>query len=443
MHEALERLDAIFDSIDPPTNSGIYNAQTRGMAPLHLIFAGGDSAAQAAARKRIADYLRGLPRLRELRATDERVALDRLDIPAGAADTRRFLPVRGAEGVALSSGSAIQFAYLVSTALRLSAEAGAPVDEDMRLLYDFLLDDTLRFYWEEAPAWHWVGAYENLRERTEARFGFWLRLGPDHFRAFIDYDLHVFAIAADLRAAMAARPALADRGDLALVNEVLDQGFRALRERLDGGETGDGFGFDRGYWRQGIGFEYTACEGPEPPAEPCGPPAADHPDVSHAQRWPHWLASFRAAARARGDETLAAELDARRRGLARQIAREALTWREGRPVLRNFIDGTDGWYRYDEGGRGYGHPPSSLTGWAFGFGAYALLAPLDERLARAQRTFCRVIESDLEADIDFRMKFYSQNPITPRPADQPAKDDYRQEVPALFACRAYRAMGCF
>ncbi|MEI4197526.1 hypothetical protein [Roseovarius sp. E0-M6] len=445
--ESLVRIDEILSGISPPTNTGIYQAYNLARAPLDLVYgAEGNQVAEAKVRLSLADYLRELPRigtLQEMHGTV--VKIDGFSVKNGS-ESRRRVPVAvvpGSGEAALSSGSAIQFGFLVSTALRSAADAGSSVDAEIRALYEFTMNDTLRFYWLEAPAWHWAGVYPNRKARSAARFGYFLRLRPAFFQAFTDYDLHIFALAANLRITLAEWPELARAGDLALIDEVLDTAFRAVEERMDGGESGDGFGFDRGRWRDANGFEYTACESAAPPQAPCGPPAADHPDVSHAQRWPQWLRSLSGAAELRGRIDLAKELEDRRVGLARQISGAALYWRDQRPVLRNFISGADGWYRYDKDVKGYGHPPSSLTGWAFGFGAYSALAPLNPDLAKAYREFCSVIQSDDPKDVAFRVKFYSQNPISPRPADAPAKDDYGTSSPAVFACRAYAALGCF
>src|SRR3546814_8363111 len=84
-------------------------------------------------------------------------------------------------------------------------------DLNLRMISAYLARDFLRFFWLEAPAWHWSGALEGgMKERALARLDGGKKMQKRRFfRGFLDYDMHVMAVAADLKAATPIRPDLA------------------------------------------------------------------------------------------------------------------------------------------------------------------------------------------------------------------------------------------
>lgn len=471
----LERVDMLYarllQSLVPSEGETIYQAYQTGQPIVRYVFARGSSRAQLAILEQTASFLAGLPRYADLpgrslldplarglegqggraakigEAIAQRGAsFDGLPLPTRAElDDYRTFPMRQGERLAITSGNAQQFGYLLAEITRLAADKTPPPGGErawrsaLRRIHDFAAHDTLRFYWLEMPGWHWAGAYPNVRARTLAKLAGEPKLTPRRFfRAFIDYDLHLFAIAADLVAAERAAPWLIDDpADRAAVIDAHAIGLRVLKERIDRGPGGQGFGFDRGYWRDNPVAAYASCTDPRPPAAECR--WAEYvSDISHAQRWPSWLESFAAADDGK-DAALIAHWQA---GLARSLAEKVLSKdAAGRPLMRNFMDGHDGWYLFtgtQPGGSG--SRPSSLTGWAMRYGAWAQLAPLDGRIAEAHRRFCAVIASRDAADIAFRTRNYGAPGADPANGFMSTKDEYGPDSYYVLPCRIGAAM---
>jgi len=439
---------ATIERLDPRSGDAMYIAQQTATPLVHAIFTLGTDDQRARALAVTADLIRSLPTADQLREESAADSFDGFPIPNGRAVSRRHLfPMRVDGRLKMLSANAQQFSYLLSTLLRLAAQSRPAEgrsdrwEADLAALYGFLIDDILRFYWLEAPAWHWAGAYPNMRARTFARLDGDPKLAPRRFfRAFTDYDLHLFAIAADLKATQRIAPQLvrspADRSLVADANAI---GMRVLRARIDMGPEGRGFAFDRGMWDDNPSTQYAACRSPLPPPAPC-PGREVTQDVSHAQRWPWWLQSFGEAARGTPDEPIIRKW---RRALARQIGEKVIRFdADRRPLMTNFIDGRDGWYNLvTKDGVLSGHRPSSLTGWSMRYGAWALLAPLSARLADGYRAFCRVIVSDDPADITFRTRNYGAPGDVPSTGFASETDEFGSSSLYLEPCRIYRAMG--
>lgn len=258
------------------------------------------------------------------------------------------------------------------------------------------------------------------------------------FRAFTDYDLHVLAIAADILATHRRAPWLRrSQEDNALIRDMNSIAARVLRERVSTGPDGRGFHFDRGAWRDNPVAAYARCTEPTLPRREC--PAEDYvTDVSHGQRWPVWLASFAEAARGTPEE---ARVELWRRNLARQVVEQVVRFdAAGRPVMANFLDGSDGWYNVVQTGSGTGHRPSSLTGWAMRMGNWQLLADYDPRIREVYARFCRVITSNDPADIRFRTERYGAPGPDPANGYASARDEFGADSFYVLPCRIYGAL---
>ena len=456
-------------SLDPEVGQTLYDAYQRGLPLVHAAFLGDDEDAQLAMLQKTAGFIESLPTYGQLIkpsiGAGLAVNLQRRDGAAGAVgtilskttdsfdglaieydprlDDYRLFPMRSDGRLRITSGNAQQFAYLLSSMVRLAAVRSPPSGREaewmaaVRVVHAFVLHDTLRLYWTEMPAWHWAGAYPNMRERTAARLRNDPKLAPRvFFRAFTDYDMHVLAIGADLAAAHRSAPWLApNAADRLLAREVAETGLTVLRLRADLGIDGRGFGFDRGYWRDNPVAAYALCRDLVPPRQECRWEAYVT-DVSHGQRWPMWLDSFAAAARDTPEATWIAAL---RRGLARDIADKVIRYDAAdRPIMTNFIDGNDGWYNLTEES---GHRPSSLTGWSMRGGAWALLFEDEPRLADAYRRFCEVISSSDPDDIKFRIRFYGAPGPNRENGFVPTQDDFGATSFWTIPCKIYLTPG--
>ncbi len=473
----LDRLDELYarliDSLAITNGEALYQAYQAGQPIVHYVFTHGNSEAQLAVLEKTAAFIHTIPRYRNLpgrsvfggvaealeagggtsarlgEAIATRTAsFDRLPLPSRAElDDYRIFPIKDGERLAITSGNAQQFGYLIAELTRLAAAATPPAGREQQwraalgTVHDFAAHDTLRFYWLEMPGWHWAGAYPNVRARTLAKLDGEPKLKTRiFFRAFIDYDVHLFAIAADLVAAERTAPWLTrNRGDRAAVLDAYAIGLRALTARIDPGADGRGFRFDRGYWADNPVAAYAKCVDPLPPTKECRWDGYVS-DVSHAQRWPFWLESF---AQAAPDKARRKQVEIWRQGLAHELGEHVLRAdAAGRPLMSNFMDGHDGWYLFTgaEPG-GSGHRPSSLTGWSMRYGAWASLAPLDKRIADAHRRFCQVIASEDPADITFRTVRYGAPGPDPRNGFASAKDEYGRTSSYYLPCRIAVAMG--
>ena len=475
--EVERRYIALLDGVDPTVSSSVYQAQPQGMPLVHAVFAWGDAAMRGRILARTARLVEGLPTLEELAAPDiiqsltrglEQsgslgsrarqafiglpVTIDGLTPPAARADApRHIFPMRQDDGIRVASGPAQQFAYLVSTLVRLAAVSppaqgeGAEWRQDLDTLYRFVADDTLRFYWREAPAWHWAGPFPNMRARLLARLDgeAWIEK-PRYYAGLLDYEVHTFAAAADLITARHANPALGTAEDEdALLRDIRELGMRALRARIDDGGDGSRFLYDKNIWREHPTYAHVLCNPNEPPNAPCGPPQTTAQDVSHAQRWPWWLRSLELSSPAGSEDRRTVERW--QRGVARQLGAKVFSFdADGRPWMTNFVDGSDGWYRFAETpARPWGHPPSSLTGDAMRAGSWSLLAPFDPTLARAQRRFCEVIRSTDPDDVVFRTARYGPNSVVPRPHGVTPRDIYGPGSFPALTCEVFASFGCF
>lgn len=468
----LDAVVAAFDDelsrVDPRNGLSLYVGQQRLTPLVHALFTLGEDRHRLHVLEQIQRLLAGLPTLDDvapggavqavarsldgagplgMRVRQSLLPLDQsfdnLPIPTGPAGRRRVFPMHQGDRLLIQTGNAQQFAYLLSTTLRLAAAARpaqqpARYDAALRDLYVFLIDDTLRFYWQEAPAWHWLAPFPNMRARALAR----LDGAPGmerrrFFRAFIDYELHIFAVAADLRAAARHRPDLVrSAADRALIEDATAIGWRVLSERIDLGPDGAGFAFDRGWWGDNPASAYADCTAPEPPTAEC-PRAQIVQDVSHAHRWPLWLQSFHAGYAEPGRR---ARIERWRRNLARQIGAQVLSFdAQGRPRMSNFIDGHDGWYLFNPDAPS-GHRPGSLTGWSMRLGTWALLARLDPRLARGYRSFCWVVASPLPTDRAFRTHWYGSPSSDRDSAFAPRIDEYGEQSFYNLPCWLYGAL---
>lgn len=149
------------------------------------------------------------------------------------------------------------------------------------------------------------------------------------------------------------------------------------------GALAEGLGFDLGVWRDHPEFAYTGYEGEALPTPADASVALDAGwDVSHARRFVAVFDTFRRHGDLLGTEAYG---DALHTQLANQLAYGAFAGDPDWPMLNNFMDGANGWYRVDlDAGTGYG--PNDLTRVLMdgGYGAWSLfnddIGRINERL---------------------------------------------------------------
>lgn len=457
--------DRLRQSINISVGGSIYTANELGRPLARAVFATNDASLKRDLVAHAAQIVRSLPTYGSIaqnaredifaeaadsispKVREARVALtgsgpkfDGLPLPYDKRFyARHIFPLKENDQILINTGNIHQFGYYLSTLVRLAAQDKAITGDatalnDLHTVTGYLANDFLRFFWLEAPAWHWSGPFAGgMRERALARLDGGDKMKKRRFfRGFLDYDMHVMAVAADLKAAARVRPdLLANASERAVVEDVNQVATRVIAERVSAGANDADFSFDKGYWDDNPIAQYAGCQDKHLPSRPC-PITGYTIDISHAQRWPGWLASFSAAASTEAERQHLATL---RLALARRVAGD-VRYSNGRLLLSNFLDGRDGWFitTGSEGGHG-AHPPSSLTGWAMRYGNLAELADLDPRIAAAEKRFCQTIVSTDPADIRFRMQNYGEPEANPANGIRPLRDEYGAGSPYDHICR--------
>lgn len=477
--DAARRLIALLHT-DPASSGGLYDAQQEGMALAFAVFTFGSAAEQEAVLDAAAARVEALPTAGELAANDvvsehigaiellsptltkarQRIgrlafAIDRLPLPSGPASRRRVFPIVDDGKINVMSEVEMQYAYLLSTILRLAVEHPLPPGDTLRVrrraatssLFTFLLHDKVGFYWEEVPGWHWSGPFRNMRERVMVKLAGTERrvTQPPWFGAIVDHELHLFGVAGDLSAAArqdGVLRALMTRADAAMLDEIRATTLRMLRTRVTSGPRHDGFLIDYGYWTSNPSYAYAGCSQRSPmPSAPC-PVDSVATDASHARRWPWWLESMKDAWPAHA--AARAEIEGYQSRLATQFATVVLhDDGHGRPLTRNYMDGKDGWYSLkDSPAKKWGYSPSSMTG-ALRYGSWAMLARFQPAIGSASRSFCDILASTDSADVLFRTRYYGSASDRPELGGLGEKDLYGAASGYTLICRIGSALGYY
>lgn len=473
-----EQIDDFFRSIDTANGLTLYQAYQNGLPLVQTAFVVGDTESRSRILKGFADLIRSLPAYDAKRGMSTAYKFEANDTSSAVSDVRipcivtvdgidlTEAQIQSLAGIKLfptfsprydllpdlfqcrltiQSGNTQQFAYLLAETVRLAssikpATSLLPSDaKNLETISSFLVNDILRLYWDILPAWHWARPYADMRERSIAR----LVETPEmkkrkFFKAFIDYDLFIFAIAADIRSATRKLPVLvSSTQDRELIEDIYDIANRVLDERVETGRNGEQFLFDRGLWSDNPVAEFANCRSRRQPQQPCRWENYVS-DISHAQRWPMWLQSFYSASTNDRDRQ---KHKLWRANLAHQISADVISFDgQGRPLMTNFMDGNDGWYIFPGSENS---PPSSMTGWAMRYGAWSLLAHAQPRIGRAQKAFCTVVTSDDQSDIWFRTSYYGHPQSNLAVAAVPLKDDFGIFSDYANNCWLYDMLGFY
>ncbi len=456
---------------DASSGDALYEAQQRAMSSVEAVFRLGGAAERSTVLLSAAEVSRTLPNLNQLlrgqpvssfigvveglsplmtRARQRigrlAVSVDGVAVPTGDARQCRVFPIRGGDSaITVGSEVQLQFLYLLSTIERFAVSRPlSDADTEALAMLDAFLVNQVRCFWMLLPAWHWSGPFPNVRARLSAKIedvDSKVR-EPLWFGAVVDHDLFLLAIAADLLSARrhsSQLSRLTTESDWAMFYEARRMTIDLLRRRIAPEAPRRYFVLDVGRWSLNPSYAYAGCtDNRALPSSPC--PVDDvAPDASHARRWPWWLASFRDSWPQRSQP--ATEYDVLEGRLARQMA-EVVLYRTpaGRPILRNYMDGRDGWYRLREfPEHPWGHGPSTMSG-ALRYGSWSRLGARDVRLKDMQRDFCRIISSSTAGDIAFRTRWYGNASVIPDSGGVGTSDLYGPSSPFALTCRLDAAL---
>lgn len=314
------------------TSAGAYNSGELLMVPLHAAFVLNDTEWE----KEFADYFSRLAKSPD-QQTD--VVLSRL-----------------------------QFLYLASQFVVLAQTSGhsnlipAGLPE--------ILFSEIRADWLEKPAWQWErppfkGMRARIMWKLENR-----EVEKSYFRAILDEEFFLLAIAADLRAYQSSSSA--NSAWNSVLNDILDVTHIVCAREITPTPEG-GWLLQPGVWTDHPDYAYAGNASPEPAMQKRLYPNAAW-DSSHFLRFPLWITSWMNAY-PKGSSENAFYLNLRE-GLAKQFfSKVYVPPSTSFPCARlnNFTDGSNGVYRwgYSSFGPSGGYGPYQLSGslalgwWAF------------------------------------------------------------------------------
>jgi hypothetical protein len=264
--------------------------------------------------------------------------------------------------------SRLQYLYFASQFLVVAKDSGhsALVQEG---LPDSLFAE-LRSTWLDRPAVQYGHApFHGRRESLLYRLNL-QNPTKSYYRAIMDSDFFLFAIAADLQH-YGGTPAQRQAWQ-ATLGDVLSMAERVCRQEIQPTPAG-GWLLQPGVWRDHPDYQYAGNAQAVSGMRPAAAPNAAW-DSSHFLRAPLWIHSLM---NAYPDSTPQHEFySTLRRGLATQFFAEVLVPPSAdRPCYRlnNFMDGSNGVYRWGYGsfGPNHGYGPYQVSGsmmigtWAF------------------------------------------------------------------------------
>jgi hypothetical protein len=267
--------------------------------------------------------------------------------------------------------SRFEYLYLASEFLALAERSGR-ADLIPPGLPELLFSEVHNF-WQVAPAWQWGrspfpgGIRERILWKLKTR-----HVEKNYYRAFVDDDLFLFAIAADLK----AFGATSEQGPAwnPMLGDILSLAFQVFSQK-GVFQPGGGWLFQPGVWADHPDYQYAGNVRAQPGIRPA-PLGGIAADSSHSMRFAAWLTSLMLAYPADSPEyRFYARL---RTALEKQFfGKVLLTPTADQPcyLLNNFMDGSNGVYRwnYESLGIGKGYGPNQLSG-SLLLGWWALLA---------------------------------------------------------------------
>ncbi len=248
--------------------------------------------------------------------------------------------------IEISGVSEMQYLALASRYLAMNA---ANPDPRLNEAVAALIEERVTHYWQKLPAWQWGRAPfpGGIRERLEWKLAN-KPTKPSYYRVIFDQEMYVIGMAADLGVwrAHVGQPC-------AVCEDALRMFDRIMERELD--RSGEGWRFQVGVWADHPDYAHAGYF--TVPGENARPVriASIQEDSSHAHRWPLWLTQVRAH---RDVDDLVARL--KWQLLNRVVDRHQEL---GVPVLRNYMSGHNGYYRWLYQKRpNFGYAPYQVSG---------------------------------------------------------------------------------
>jgi hypothetical protein len=270
------------------------------------------------------------------------------------------ITAQGTKAIAKTTLSRLQYLYLCSRFMTLANETQRADLIPPQL--DAMLIEELESVWTTEPNLHWNGTkFKGRRECVLAKLQAQL-IGKSYYRAILDTELHLMAIAAELRhCELITRR---KHRNTALITEVLSVARQVFIERAVPERDGR-WRFQPGVWADHPDFAYA---GNKEKAIGLLPRKVSDiaEDTGHSARIPMWLTSFAQAYPAKSAERRYYE--ALKRGFEKQFYEQVLVPPGPEmPAYRtaNFLDGRNGVYRWGYGafaGKNEGYGPYETSG---------------------------------------------------------------------------------
>jgi hypothetical protein len=332
------------------------------------------------------------------------------------AKTRLWLNDNGLEEVLASS----QFLYLISSTARLLSQAGqtdGPAGAFVSQAIPIVQSHALRWVRDDAvfevTGWGCgAGLYNHrdfLRKKRERAFSSPKSLSYCNMTQ--DFDLWVIALVAELVAAQSfLDPSLRmEKRNLDDLKAYLREAGDLMRERISSrtfkrpdGSIVEGLVYEAGAFRDHevdrfANYEGSSCPRDDAPAVGVGW------DVSHGTRQPVVFSALYELRPLTGmtwpdKEALA--------GFGRAFAYGVFEGDLSRPRLRNFLDGSNGWYQGDAK-TCTGFPPFSLSE-ALPYGAWGRYTPFAPEVGPIVMSARRLLSSAVPDDVTFRKNVWDK-----------------------------------
>ncbi len=242
-----------------------------------------------------------------------------------------------------------QFLYFLSTYTVLSNNKNPEYSK--RVL------ENVEKVWRELPAWQWNRkSFPNMKERLEWKLNASAEEG--YSRAIIDEELFILGTAANLSRIYP---------DNSVIKEINSYTIRIFKQRSTW--TDSGWLFDVGVWDNHPDFAYIDYSDTKKIVEK-RPKKNTVMDSSHYFRMPVLLWSFQQAYPKNSLEWKV--FKGYRQGLEKQFFEKVIVRDNNKILLNNFMDGSNGVYRWKYQGVGKGYEAYGLTS-SLGMGWWAML----------------------------------------------------------------------
>ena len=342
--------------------------------------------------------------------------------------------------------------HLIRAIAELPAEARTPAM--LRFMADYaplITDEQLVRWIRTANRNYW-----KAKDLDSSYLATWKQLsikrdgeGPRYAYAVVDTDLWITAIAAELLAAHARAPDVLtlSSADIALLSKARGIGVRLLASRAIihpdtrdwAGRVVGSLGFFEGDFGGYPDVRYAADTSASRPSGAPSPAAHVSWDVSHITRLPVVLRSLNET-RLPSDAAFPTATDLRL--TVNQFLYRVFTGDLQRPRLRNYFDGTDGWYRVGYHGVDFGYAPSRFCDnrgshpclQSSGYSGWSRLIPFNGAMCDVAQAVASLASSSDSASREFADRTFREGRM------QFALDTLRQSYPfRLFVLLADNA----